>query len=115
MRSSQVHPPEDLEEGTANLAVIRVCESGANLCAVHATQYAVKIMDLKKNVVADNKNSFTAEVNTLIAMSEHPNIVSFYGALESKSNLYLILQLCEGDGTNLLALDSEYPNGVTGS
>nr|XP_046919811.1 ribosomal protein S6 kinase 2 beta-like [Dermatophagoides farinae] len=52
-------------------------------------QYAVKIVDKKKRDCRE-------EVSILMRYSHHPNIVTFYDAIEDNDNVYLFMDLMEG-------------------
>ncbi|KAJ6764673.1 CDPK-RELATED KINASE 3 [Salix koriyanagi] len=57
---------------------------------------AVKIISKAKMTTAISIEDVRREVKILKALSGHTNIIKFYDAFEDESNVYIVMELCEG-------------------
>ncbi|KAM7520088.1 hypothetical protein LguiB_019050 [Lonicera macranthoides] len=57
---------------------------------------AVKKIDKNKMILPIAVEDVRREVKILEALSGHENVVQFYNAFEDESNVYIVMELCEG-------------------
>lgn len=68
------------------------------LCTERATglQFACKCIPKRKLISSEEIEDVGREVEVMYHLSGHPNIVTLKGAYEDATNVYLVMELCEG-------------------
>ncbi|XP_004343174.2 calcium/calmodulin-dependent protein kinase I [Capsaspora owczarzaki ATCC 30864] len=57
-------------------------------------KYAIKIID--KTTLSNSERESTASEIAILKLVRHPNVISFVDVFDSKSTLYLVMELCTG-------------------
>ncbi|KAK9093821.1 hypothetical protein Scep_025290 [Stephania cephalantha] len=87
------------------------CSARVKKGELKGQQVAVKIISKAKMTTAISIEDVRREVKILKALSGHNNLVRFYDACEDASNVYIIMELCEGGELldRILSRGGRYP------